>query len=302
MALMTSTDAHHVALSDDDVDGYRRDGYVVVRSALSTSEIEAMQRATDEFMERARSLDESDDVIELDNGHSAAEPRIRRIKSPHRHHQAFATSLVHPVLLDLVERLIGPDIRWHHTKLNAKAPGGGRQVEWHTDWGYYPHTNSDLLEIGIALDPITERNGCLRILPGSHLGPVWDHYESDTFVGAVAPGSFDMAATVPIELELGDVSIHHVRVLHGSAPNLSDQPRRLLLQGYAAADAWPLMAPHQPDDWPAWNERIVRGEPTRDARLDGSPVRIPLPLTRALGLFDTQSRMTKSHYEEGAGR
>jgi ectoine hydroxylase-related dioxygenase (phytanoyl-CoA dioxygenase family) len=205
--------------------------------------------------------------------------------------------LAHPTLLDIVEALIGPNIRWHHTKLNAKAPGGGRQVEWHTDWGYYPHTNSDLLEIGVALDPITERNGGLRILAGSHTGPVWDHYEGDDFVGAVAPGSFDMDATVPIDLEIGDISLHHVRALHGSAPNLSDRPRRLLLQGYAAADAWPLMANHQPADWPPWDERMLRGNPTRDARLDGSPVRIPLPLTRALGLFDTQSKMTRSHYQ-----
>ena len=126
---------------------------------------------------------------------------------------------------------------------------------------------------------------------------MWDHYEGERFVGAVAPGSFDMDASVPIELELGDISLHHVRALHGSAPNMSDRPRRLLLQGYAAADAWPLMAHHQPDDWPPWNARMVRGEATRDARLDGSPVRIPLPVAKALGLFDTQAQMATSHYQ-----
>ena len=285
-------------LSTEDIDFYRREGYLIVRDVLGPEAISALQDITDDFIESSRLLIESSDVLELDTGHTAEEPRIRRIKSPHRHHEVFAASLSHPKLLDIVEALIGPNIRWHHTKLNAKAPGGGRQVEWHTDWGYYPHTNSDLLEIGIALDPITLENGCLRILPRSHDGPVWDHYQGDSFVGAVEPGTFDMKASIPIELELGDISIHHVRALHGSAPNLSERNRRLLLQGYAAADAWPLMSPHQPNDWPIWNDRMLRGEPTRDARLDGSPVRIPLPLQKALGLFDTQSKLTKSHYEE----
>lgn len=285
-------------LSAAELEAYRSDGFVIVRDVLGADDISALQAVTDEFVDRSRSMTASDNVIELDSGHTAEQPRIRRIKSPHANHPLFHAMLTSPAVLDLVESIIGPDIRWHHTKLNSKAPGGGRQVEWHTDWGYYPHTNADLLEVGIALDPITEENGCLKILPGSHLGPVWDHYEGDRFVGAVEPGSFDMSAAQAIELGLGDVSIHHVRVLHGSAPNHSTRPRRLLLQGYAAVDAWPLLAHHQPDDWPVWDERIVRGAPSRDARLDGSPVRIPLPLERALGLFDTQAKLSRSHYAD----
>lgn len=288
-----------MSLTEEQIASYRQDGYLIVRGVMPLDEVHALQEVTDRFIERSRTMTQSDGVIELDAGHTADHPRIRRLKSPHLQHERYAAALADPRLLDIVEALIGRDIRWHHTKLNAKAPGGGRQVEWHTDWGYYPHTNSDLLEIGIALDPITEDNGCLRVLAGSHLGPVYDHYEHGKFVGAVAPGSFDMAATVPIELELGDISLHHVRLLHGSGPNLSDRPRRLLLQGYAAVDAWPLMAHHQPTDWPEWDERILRGSPSKDARLDGSPVRIPLPLQKALGLFDTQAQMAVSHYPEG---
>ena len=101
-----------------------------------------------------------------------------------------------------------------------------------------------------------------------------------------------------IELEVGDISIHHVRLLHGSGPNLSSKPRRLLLQGYAAVDARPPMANDQPADWPEWNDRILRGNPTVDMRLDGSsvPVPIPRPLQKALGLFDTQAQLSGSHY------
>ena len=239
-------------------------------------------------------------MIDVDEVASRAAGRtlIRRIKSPHLNHLTFARSLALPDFLDLIEQLIGPNIRWHHTKLNAKQPAGSGHVEWHTDWGYYPHTNCDMLEIGIALDPSTKENGCLWALPGSHHGPALDHSEDGVFVGAVPPGSFDRSKALPLELAPGDISIHHVRLLHGSGPNSTEHQRRLLLQGYAAADAWPLMAQHQPSDWPEWDERILRGGPTATARLDSSPVLVPLPVTAALGLFDTQRLMAVSHFED----
>jgi ectoine hydroxylase-related dioxygenase (phytanoyl-CoA dioxygenase family) len=285
-----------MSLTAEQVESYNDRGYIILRDVLSADEVAELQSVTDAFLERSRAMSQSDSGIELEDHHTAENPAIRRIKSPHKQHPVYAASLANPTLLDIVESLIGPDIRWHHTKLNAKAPGGGRQVEWHTDWGYYPHTNEDLLEIGIALDPITEENGCLRVLEGSHKGGVWDHYQDGTFVGAVAPGTFDMDASVPIEIGLGDISIHHVRILHGSSPNLSTKPRRLLLQGYAAADAWPLMGHHQPEDWPEFDARMLRGRPTTDPRLESVPVRIPLPVQQALGLFDTQAQLSVSHY------
>ncbi|MXZ99488.1 MAG: phytanoyl-CoA dioxygenase family protein [Acidimicrobiaceae bacterium] len=186
------------------------------------------------------------------------------------------------------------------SKLNAKHPGGSAQVEWHADWGYYPHTNDDLLEISIALDPSTEASGCLKVLPGSHVGPALDHTENGRFVGAVPVGSFDPQAAVSLELEPGDVSIHHVRLLHGSGPNRSRFQRRLLLQGYAAVDAWPLMAQHQPSDWPAWDDRILRGRPSVEARLAPCPVKVPLPVAPALGLYEIQRGLSRSHFAEAS--
>lgn len=288
------------SLSEEQLSQYRSRGYLIVRQAIDRELLREVTAAADRFADQARSQKASDHRIELDDvaGPAAGQGLIRRIKSPHLHDEAFARSLAEPGLLDMVEQLLGPDIRWHHTKLNAKQPHGSGQVEWHTDWGYYPHTNADLLEIAIAVDPATEANGCLWVLPGSHLGPALDHTESGRFVGAVPPGSFDEARIEPLELEPGDVSIHHVRLLHGSGPNRTERQRRLLLQGYAAADAWPLMAQHQPNDWPEWDERILRGRPTTDARSDDSPVKVPLPVTAALGLFETQQLMAVSHFAE----
>lgn len=287
-------------LTSEQVETYNRAGYVVVRDVLSAERVEELRAAAEHFEVLAQDLEQSSTVIELDEvaSRAAGEQRIRRIKSPHLNHEEFAAQLRDPALLDMVEQLIGPNIRWHHTKLNAKQPSGSGHVEWHTDWGYYPHTNCDLLEISIPLDPSTIENGCLYAVPGTHKGPALDHSENGVFVGAVPAGSFDIEAAEPLVLEPGDISLHHVRVLHGSGPNRTDGQRRLLLQGYAAADSWPIMAQHQPSDWPEWDERMLRGEPTTHARLDGSPVRIPLPVTAALGLFDTQQLMAVSHFAD----
>lgn len=286
-------------LSEEQIGQYQRDGFVIVREALPQNTVEELRSTADQFAVTASSMAQSDSVLELDDVASVqGGSLIRRIKSPHLHHEVFAQSLANPQLLDMAAQLIGPDIRWHHTKLNAKQPSGSGHVEWHTDWGYYPHTNADLLEIGIAVDPSTKENGCLWVLPGSHLGPALDHSENGRFVGAVPPGSFDLDATVPLELEPGDISIHHVRLLHGSGPNRTQSQRRLLLQGYAAADAWPIMAQHQPSDWPEWDQRMLRGSPTTIARSDGSPTIIPLPSANALGLFDTQRQLSISHFSQ----
>ena len=217
------------------IESFRREGFTVVKDAIEDGLLQDLIDASNGFAASARNLTADSPTIELDDVASAATglSAIRRIKSPHLHDAAFARALAEPDLLDMVEQLIGPDIRWHHTKLNAKQPLGSGHVEWHTDWGYYPHTNSELVEIAIAIDPITEANGCLQVLPGSHLGPALDHTEAGVFVGAVPPGSFDQSEAIALPLEPGDISIHHVRLLHGSGPNRTEHQRRLLLQGYA---------------------------------------------------------------------
>ena len=68
-------------------------------------------------------------------------------------------------------RCSGPTVRLQTTKLNTKAPGGGAAVEWHQDWAFYPHTNDDLLAIGLILADVDEANGPLMVIPGSHKGP-----------------------------------------------------------------------------------------------------------------------------------
>ena len=126
------------------------------------------------------------------------------------------------------------------------------------------------------LDDCTLDNGPLLVVPQSHTGPVWNHHANGYFCGAVDPGTIGpkIGRAVPLVGEAGSMSFHHVRLLHGSAQNVSDRPRALLLYEYAAADAWPLLGVKDLTDFDA---RLVTGEPGVEPRIRPAPVRMPLP-------------------------
>jgi ectoine hydroxylase-related dioxygenase (phytanoyl-CoA dioxygenase family) len=285
-------------LTQDQIDTYNRDGYIAVRGVYTPAEVRELQEVTEEFVQKSAEVSEHTEVFDIDikAGHSADNPKLRRIKNPHLHHDAYNRAMRNPKLLDIIEQLIGSDIRHHHTKLNNKAPGGGAQVEWHTDWGFYPATNDDILEIGVAIDPMTVENGCLMVMPGSHKGPAYDHHEDGVFVGAVQMSDVDMESAGQILLEEGDISIHHVRALHGSEPNMSANARRLLLMGYSAADAFPIGGY---GDWETWQSYMLRGTGTNVPRFNGAPVRIAEPKPADKGsIFEIQEELSKTHFEE----
>ena len=90
----------------------------------------------------------------------------------------------------------------------------GSPVHWHQDWAFYPHTNDDILAVGVAIDDMTRENGCLLAIPESHRGPVLDHNQDGAFVGAVTEHDFAPTDAESIEVLSGGISIHHVRTLH----------------------------------------------------------------------------------------
>lgn len=275
-------------LSPEQVAAYHRDGYVRVDPLLDPAEVARLQEVTDEFVERSRQVTAHSDVFDLEPGHTPQAPKLRRLKSPDRQHPVYDRVLRDKRILDLVEQLIGPDIRFLSTKLNMKSPGFGSPVGWHQDWAFYPHTNDDVLAVGVALDDMSLDNGCLMVVPGSHRGPTLDHHEDGVFVGTATNGDVGRGA-VPIELHAGGISVHHVRLVHGSAPNTSPQPRRFLLLEYARADAWPLLGLKA--GWEEHHRRLLRGDEVSAPRLVAVPVRIPLPEPPRTGsIYEVQSQ------------
>jgi phytanoyl-CoA hydroxylase len=283
-------------LSASELTAYREDGFIVIPEVFSTSEINELRAVTDQLVRRAAQVSANDEVYDLEDSHSPLEPRVRRLKTPHLHHAAYAGASRHPTIVSILKDLWG-SVRFDTGKLNMKSAGFGAPVEWHQDWAFYPHTNDDLAAVGIMLDDVNEDNGPMLVIPGSHRGPICDHHGSDgRFCGAIDPAAngLDLTRAVPCLGKAGSITVHHARLVHGSATNLSGKERRFLLFQYRAADAWPLLG--FPDRIGKFDELLLVGTPTLQPRLAPVPVRLPLPPAEHQGSIYENQRGSGRRY------
>jgi phytanoyl-CoA hydroxylase len=288
-------------LSEQDVAAYRRDGVIVVPDVLDASTVGDLRRVMAQLVAAAAQVSQHDDVYDLEPSHTQEMPRVRRIKSPHKVNALFDEIVRGPQVLDILTKLIGPRLRLHGSKLNVKAAQYGSPVEWHQDWAFYPHTNDDILAIGVLLDDTDLTNGPMLVTPGTHIGPIWSHHGEDgRFCGLIDPEIIrsEIERAIPCVGTAGSMSFHHVRALHGSALNTSNRSRNLLLYEVAASDAWPLMGVK---DFDEFNSRLLAGPPVVTPRLTDVPVRMPLPPASRLGsIYETQLGATKSYFGKAA--
>ncbi|MGZ8646955.1 MAG: phytanoyl-CoA dioxygenase family protein [Actinomycetota bacterium] len=262
-------------LSDAQRHQYLDEGWLSVPEFVDVAWLERLRAVTDEFVASSRKLTESNVIFDLDAGHSAAEPRLRRLSSPTDLHETYWEFASQSPIVEVVTDLLGPDVKFHHSKLNFKAPRGGEEVKWHQDIQFWPHTNYDLLTVGVFLEDVESGMGEVGFVPGSHDGPLFDLYDGDRWVGALADADVERAgvdrAVHPVG-PAGTITVHSCRTVHGSAPNTSDRARPLLLSTYAAADAFSYTdlvkrSPH--------GEELIRGAPARWARHDPRPCLVP---------------------------
>ena len=299
--LLTPTE-RDLMLTQEQIDFYHANGYLVVENVLTQEELDQARQIVDDFVEQSRAVTEQTGHFDLEPGHCAENPQVRRLGSPASYHPLFDGLMRDDRILDILSPLIGAEIRAQGDKLNMKPGGRGSAVEWHQDFGHYPHTNDDLCAVGLALDDATLENGCMMVIPGSHKEPIYDHHQNGYFIGAISPerDGIDLSAAVPLAMKAGDMSIHHARTLHGSATNTSAKSRRLLLYQYAAVDAWPLSGV---GDWDNFNAKILRGKPTQNVRLASliARVRHPAGPRTGGGIYELQKPLEDKVFATGAG-
>ena len=204
------------------------------------------------------------------------------------HHPVYERVMRSRAIVDIVAALVGPAVRFDHSKLNYKPRNASGAIEWHQDWAFYPYTNDDMLAVGVLIEHVSEDNGPMMVIPGSHRGPIFDHHDKGVFVGALDTDdeAFDAGNAVSLTGTAGSITVHHVRTIHGSRENLTDQNRPFLVLSYIAVDAWPLAQSYELDEF---NSRILRGEPTLAPRQVSLPVRIPYPkISTSDSIFDDQ--------------
>ena len=285
-------------LTGDQKAFYDKNGYLLVKDAVTPGQLARLRDITYRLIDGSRSVTQSNDVYDLDKGHSADEPRLTRVKLPHKRDPYFWDLIRNSRLTGVLTDLLGPHTNLLTSKLNTKAPGGGRAVEWHQDWAFYPATNDSLLAFGLMLEDVDEANGPLMVIPGTHKGPVLSHQANGCFAGVIDPEDplFEKHKAVTLTGKAGDMTVHHARVLHGSAPNMSDHNRLILFYECSASDAWPILgassyihALGQRAYWADIQDRQITGEPQLVPRMVDVPIRMPLPPAPDTGsIFKTQ--------------
>jgi len=288
-------------LSDGQIASYDKNGYLVLEKRIPDDWIAKIRGEIARFEDEARGMTQSNDRLDLEDTHRPDQPRLRRIKLPHTISDMMNELMTSDHVLAPARDLIGPNLRLHTSKLNMKSAGYGAAVEWHQDYAFYPHTNDDILAIGICIDDMAAENGPLMVFPGSHKGPVYDHHVDGVFAGAMLPtdNGLNMQDAVPLTGPAGSVSIHHGRIVHGSALNTSDKPRRILFYEMMAADAFPIMGSMTRWEGIAdYDTRMLCGHSTLNPRLKNIPVRIPQPQPNvAISIYEIQKGLKNRAFE-----
>jgi non-haem Fe2+, alpha-ketoglutarate-dependent halogenase len=200
------------SLSADALRQYREDGYYAPVRAITAAEAAATRRHLEAY-----------------------EQHFGGLRGPLRHktHLLFTwlNDLIrHPGILDPVEDVIGPNILCWGTSFFIKDGRDPSFVSWHQDSTYWGLEPPDIVTAWIAISESTLENGAMRVIPGSHRGDQMPH--RDTFArdnllsrGQEVAVEVDGASAVDLELQPGEMSLHHVRLIHGSEPNPSARRR-----------------------------------------------------------------------------
>ena len=264
-------------LSQQQREFYFREGYLLLEKVIPEDWLERLRAATGELVERGRKVTKPDKIFDLEPGHRADAPRLRRVSNPVEQHPVFWEYCTKSPLGDIAADLVGPDVKFHHSKLNFKWAQGGEEVKWHYDISFWPHTNYSPLTIGTYLYDCGMDNGPLGVLPRSHeLDPMLSQYDDrGQWTGCLSDADvakLDVAKTVYLTGPAGSLTIHNCRMLHSSPRNESDTGRPLLLNTLTAADAFPYTVnPIRPKH----DQTIIRGERAAWAHHDPRPCLLP---------------------------
>ena len=288
-----------MALTKDEINFYNDQGYLLVEDVISENQHKEMLALVDGFFEKSKMIRENDNIFDLEDGHSSDNPRLKRIKQPHQHSQFFWDIIKESKIEEILRDLLGDNVSLKTSKLNTKAPGGGAAVEWHQDWAFYPHTNDNVLALGLMLNDLDMDNGPLMVIPESHKGPVLSHFNNGVFCGAIDPddSDFDMSKAVTLTGKARSMTIHHARTLHGSSPNNSNRDRLVLFYECNSADAWPLVGAgaYMKSTNPVQlcnqlEKQMVCGKVSYQPRMENVPVTIPLPPAPDYGSIFTSQK------------
>jgi phytanoyl-CoA hydroxylase len=227
-----------VTITDQDVESYQTNGFLVVPGLASCDDVAALRADTVRICRGEYphpNLEPMDEALDDDEV-------LRNFLCIHHPHKVSPVLLdrgvKHPGVVAVLQRIIGPDVKCMQSMLFVKPPGFQGQA-WHQDEIYIPTRDRSLTGGWIALDDATIENGCLYVIPGSHEWALYDqraHDNPDEFDFAGESYGFDESGEVPVEVKAGDGVFFNGYLLHRSRRNRSQVYRRVLVNHYM--NAW----------------------------------------------------------------
>lgn len=242
------------ALSNDEVERYRREGFFVREACFFSRELIALRAAADDAAALAVRLSLSGQTYHLDGKrfvdvghctiqfeHAPDSEAVRVIEPVHELDARFDALVDDPRIVEPMRGLVGAErLALWTDKLNLKLPRQGSGFGWHQDSPYWIHSTGHvdrLPNVMLAIDAASEGNGCLRVVPGSHLHGCLPGTADGTQLGGLYtdPAAFDETRQVALAVPAGSLIFFHPHVVHGSRPNRSSRPRRALVLTYQPA-------------------------------------------------------------------
>jgi hypothetical protein len=235
-----------------DLAHYWRDGYAIVRGFFTATEIEEIAAATDQlYAEGAahgRCFRHGNLFYNVAREHEGGEPLVRMVQWPSYHQPLLNGVRLDTRFVDLLDPLIGSDLKQIINQVHWKVPGMLGDFAWHQDSRFrrppeaYRNLATSYVQTGLAIDPHGPESGCMRFIPRSHLRgdlgmdcskKAMGTAMTDTPLAKVGLSADD---AVEVQLKPGDLALWSPYLVHGSGKNVSDHKRRLYINGYVRAD------------------------------------------------------------------
>lgn len=257
-------------------EAYFATGYLAAEALIPAAWLRRLHDLSNDFIEQSRAHGASNQAFDLGPQHRPDHPHVRRLRALVDRHPDFWRFASESVLADIAADLVGPDVKFHSSKLNYKWPGTGEIVAWHQDIPAWPHTNYSPVTLGVYLGDVPAARGPLTCIPHSHTGPIFVHRDAQgTWTGAIADAdmaTLDTAGAEDLTGPDGTVIAINCRTVHASRANATGVVRPVALFVYSSADAFPWMPAPTPT---SHTGAIVRGAPARLAHLDPTPCPVP---------------------------
>ncbi len=221
-------------LTASQVAQYEDDGYVVVRGALSQTELATVREILTDT-QRMVAQGYVPPHWKNDGGVWEGPPGIavrlvRKVPAPFERSAGFRAIFSAPAILDIVEQLIGSEIYLHSSKLIYKPPGCGRRKPFHQDLAYWDDMSAAQVTLWCAIDPASVSNGCIHVVPGSHRKGLIQHVELADW--QIDETQFPVNTARPVEMAAGDALFLNVLTVHASGANCSAMERLAAIVNY----------------------------------------------------------------------